>query len=379
MRSVLTRLELRFFKCFELLRLPLAPLTLLTGLNASGKSSVLQAIVLLHQTMRQHEWSTRLVLNGAGVRLGTVSDVVGRNAFEIALEDDQHVYRWVFGGDRRNMSMEVRSVAVDDRNFILPQELRYLLPPDETETAASLTGPLRNLTYITAERIAPQETYPLEDPRLVSVVGPRGEHAVSVLHWGQDEPVLSRLVLPGAPAIRLRQVERRMSTLFPGCQIDLQQAPRANAVTLGLRTSNATEFHSPVHTGFGLTQILPVMVAALSATKGDIILIENPEVHLHPAGQALMGQFLADVARAGIQVIVETHSDHVLSGVRRAVKASSLNSEQVAIHFFRPPSDETTQVLSPTLDDSGNIDDWPDGFFDQFDKDANYFAGWAED
>ena len=376
---MLTRLELRSFKCFELLRLPLAPLTLLTGLNASGKSSVLQAVVLLHQTMREHEWSTRLVLNGAGVRLGTVSDVVGRDAFEIALEDDQHVYRWVFGGDRWDMSMEVRSVAVDDRNFIMPRELRYLLPPDETEVAASLTRPLRDLTYITAERIAPQEIYPLEDPRLVSVVGPRGEHAVSVLHWGQDEPVLNGLVLPGAPAIRLRQVERRMSTLFPGCQIDLQQAPRANAVTLGLRTSNATEFHSPVHTGFGLTQILPIMVAALSATKGDVILIENPEVHLHPAGQVLMGQFLADTAGAGIQVIVETHSDHVLNGVRRAVKARQLSAEQVAIHFFRPPSDEVTQVLSPTLDDTGNIDDWPEGFFDQFDKDANYFAGWAED
>ena len=293
---MLTRLELRSFKCFELLRLPLAPLTLLTGLNASGKSSVLQAIVLLHQTMREHEWSTRLVLNGAGVRLGTVSDVAGRDAFEIALEDDQRVYHWGFGGDRRDMSMEVRSVTADGRTFEHPQELRYLLPPEETEAASSLTRGLRNLTYITAERIAPQEIYPLEDPRLVSVVGPRGEHAVSVLHWGQDEPVLNGLVLPGAPAIRLRQVERRMSTLFPGCQIDLQQAPRANAVTLGLRTSNATEFHSPVHTGFGLTQILPIMVAALSATKGDVILIENPEVHLHPAGQALMGQFMADVA-----------------------------------------------------------------------------------
>ena len=100
---------------------------------------------------------------------------------------------------------------------------------------------------------------------------------------------------------------------------------------------------------------------------------------MHPAGQALMGQFLADVARAGIQVVVETHSDHVLNGVRRAVKTGCIESEQVAIHFFRAGSDEHPQVLSPTLDDTGNIDDWPEGFFDQFDKDANYFAGWAED
>ena len=292
MCSVLTRLELRFFKCFELLRLPLAPLTLLTGLNASGKSSVLQALVLLHQTMREHEWSTWLALNGAAVRLGATTDVVDElfssDSFEIALEDEAKVYRWEFGGDRRDMSMKVQRVSVGDRTFELPQELRYLLPPDETEAATSLTSPLRNLTYITAERIAPQEAYTLEDPRLVSVVGPRGEHAVSVLHWGRDEPVLDELALPGAPAGRLRQVEERMATLFPGCRLELQQAPRANAVTLRLRTSDAAEFHSPIHTGFGLTQILPVMVASLSAAEGDIILIENPEVHLHPAGQALI-------------------------------------------------------------------------------------------
>ena len=149
-------------------------------------------------------------------------------------------------------------------------------------------------------------------------------------------------------------------------------------MTLGLRTSDATEFHSPVHTGFGLTQTLPIVVSALSAAQGDIILIENPEVHLHPAGQALMGQFMADVARTGIQVLVETHSDHVLNGVRRAVKGERLAADQVAIHFFRSRSTELPQVQSPALDKDGNIDDWPEGFFDQFDKDANYFAGWGD-
>ena len=380
---MLTRIELRFFKCFELLRLPLAPLTLLTGLNASGKSSVLQALVLMHQTMREHEWSTRLALNGAGVRLGAMPDVVdevfGRNSFEITLEDGTNVYEWAFEGDRRDMSMDVRRVSVNGRTVESPKDLRHLLPPDEQESAGLLASHMRSLTYITAERIAPQEAYVLEDPHVVSAVGPRGEHAVSVLHWGRDEPLLDELTLQGVPARRLRQVEQRMRTFFPGCALDLQQAPGATAVTLGLRTSDTAEFHRPIHTGFGLTQTLPIVVAALSACKGDIILIENPEVHLHPAGQALMGQLMADVSRAGVQVLVETHSDHLLNGVRRAVKAGRLTSDQVAIHFFRPRDDELPQVLSPTLDDSGNIDDWPEGFFDQFDKDASYFAGWSED
>jgi predicted ATPase len=158
----------------------------------------------------------------------------------------------------------------------------------------------------------------------------------------------------------------------------VQQVPQTNAVTLGLRTSADTGFHRPIHVGFGLTQVLPIIIAALSAIEGSILLIENPEVHLHPGGQALMGQFLADVARAGVQVMVETHSDHVLNGIRRAVKGRRLEPEQVAIHFFRMRSKELPQVLSPQLDSSGNIDIWPDGFFDQFDKDMNHFAGWGE-
>lgn len=380
-----TRLELRFFKCFERLRLPLAPLTLLTGLNASGKSSALQALVLLHQTMHDHEWTTRLALNGSGLRLGAMPDVVdevfGRRSFEIVLMDDEITCGWTFEGDRRDMSMAVQRVSIDGQTVEAPQSLRYLLPPDAESTVrtSSLTGRLRSLTYITAERAGPQEAYRLEDPHDANVVGPRGEHAASVLHWGRDKAVLTELALPGAPASRFRQVEQRMRSFFPGCTLELQQAPRAHAVTLGLRTSDDTGFHLPVHTGFGLTQCLPIVIAALSASKGDILLVENPEIHLHPAGQAIMGQFMADCARAGIQVLVETHSDHVLNGVRRAVRADSLAADQVAIHFFRPRSEDRPQVVSPALDDTGNIDSWPEGFFDQFDNDASYFAGWAED
>ncbi len=379
---MLARLDLRFFKCFEHLRLPLEPLTLLTGTNASGKSSVLQALVLLHQTMREHEWSTRLALNSAGVRLGTTEDVVdevfGRGSFELALIDDGNSYGWTFEGDRRDMSMDVRRVSVNGTTLDNPTGLRYLLPPQE-ESAAQSARRLRSLTYITAERAAPQNAYPLEDPHVIDVVGTRGEHTVSVLHWGRDEPVLHKLALPGAPANRLRQVEARMAAFFPGCALNIQPAGRSNAVTLGLRMSNETNFHRPGHTGFGLTQCLPIVVAALSAPEGSLVLIENPEVHLHPAGQAVMGRFMADMARAGIQVLVETHSDHVLNGVRRAVKAGRIAADRAAIHFFRPRSDGRPQVLSPTMDASGNIDEWPESFFDQFDKDASYFAGWGED
>lgn len=379
---MLTQLDLQNFKCFELLRLPLAPLTLLSGSNASGKSSALQALVLLHQTMREHEWSARLMLNGTAIKLGTVADVVdkvhGRRTVEIGVVDAGAAVHWTFAGDRAEMSMAVECITVNDMSKQQPESLRHLLPSDVNEATSSLANRLRSLTYITAERVGPREVYALEDRQVAPVVGPAGEHAVSVLHWGRDEHVLDGLSLDSVPTTRLRQVEARMGTFFPGCGLVVQQVPQANAVTLGLRTSDETDFHRPIHVGFGLTQVLPIIVAALSAEVGDIILIENPEVHLHPAGQALMGQFLADVANAGVQVIVETHSDHVLNGIRRAVRAKRITPEQVALHFFRPRSVDIAQVISPQLDSSGNIDTWPEGFFDQFDKDMNHFAGWGK-
>ena len=86
-----------------------------------------------------------------------------------------------------------------------------------------------------------------------------------------------------------------------------------------------------------------------------------------------MGEFLAEVATAGAQVIMETHSDHVLNGIRRAVKKRLLAADDAALHFFRPrghsEQERLPQVHSPILDSDGNIDSWPDGFFDQFDKD----------
>ena len=379
---MLDQLELTNFKCFELLKLPLAPLTLLSGTNASGKSSILQSLVLLHQTMREHEWSTRLMLNGAVVRLGTVTDVVdqvsGRDRFEIELMDSNSSCRWSFAGDREDMSMQVDHVTVGSDRTHDPASLRYLLPTDSGDGALSLAIRVRNLTYITAEREGPREIYTLEDQHSVEVVGPQGENAVSVLYRGRDDRIAEELIVQGTAPTLLHQVGARLAAFFPGCAVDVQQVSNANAVTLGIRTSADTRFLRPVHCGFGVTQILPIIVAALSASKGSILLIENPEVHLHPAGQALMGQFLADLSHSGVQVIVETHSDHVLSGVRRSVKSERISAEEVTIHFFRQRAPDAAQVLSPILDSSGGIDAWPEGFFDQFDKDMDYFAGWGD-
>ncbi len=135
---MITRIDLRHFKCFETLKLPLHRLTLLSGLNASGKSSVMQALVLLHQTMREHEWSRRLMLNGAALRMGAARDVIdqvsGGRVFSLALEDDDAgLVSWEFGGEQGAMSMAAMLVRAQGCNDVEWREadsppLQHLLP-----------------------------------------------------------------------------------------------------------------------------------------------------------------------------------------------------------------------------------------------------------
>ena len=91
-----------------------------------------------------------------------------------------------------------------------------------------------------------------------------------------------------------------------------------------------------------------------------------------------MGNFLARAVAAGAQIIIETHSDHVLNGIRRAVKDKLIEASEVALHFFAPRIEQTdqSQVISPIIDQNGTIDHWPAGFFDQYDKDISALINW---
>lgn len=134
-----------------------------------------------------------------------------------------------------------------------------------------------------------------------------------------------------------------------------------------LKSDSRSEFQRPQNVGFGLTQLFPVLVALLVAEPGQLVIIENPEVHLHPRAQQQIGFFAAEAAAAGVQVMVETHSDHVLNGIRLAVRRGKLASDDVAIHFLGVPGTDTNSLVSPTIDSDGRLDQWPAGFFDQFD------------
>ena len=392
---MLTRLTLEHFKCFDTLQLPLAPLTILSGLNASGKSTVLQALSLLHQTIAESDWSTTLVLNGSSVALGAAGDVIdkisGRNEFAIGLSSEKYECKWLMQtASREELAAPVEKIdwreadswAVDSIQPSQHDERIYRLLPERiwnnSVNAKQLSATLSRLSYVSADRIGPRETYPAATPNQQSSVGPRGEFTPWFLHHFSSFQPLDLLLVEGTPPTLLRQTEAWLQRFFPGASINVDPVRGANLMIMGIRTSEATDFHRPQNVGYGLTHVLPILAACLGAKRQDVLLIENPESHLHPAGQSAMGNFLARAVAAGAQIIIETHSDHVLNGIRRAVKDKLIEASEVALHFFAPRIEQTdqSQVISPIIDQNGTIDHWPAGFFDQYDKDTSALINW---
>jgi len=166
------------------------------------------------------------------------------------------------------------------------------------------------------------------------------------------------------------QVDAWLGDLFPTAEASAETVRGAALTKLVFRMGRSSEWLRPANIGYGLSYAFPLIVALLAAREGQIVVVDSPEAHLHPRAQSRMGQMLAHFATVGIQILVETHSDHVLSGIRLAVRNRLLDPNEVAIHFFSGAKGEAESgVVSPLIDVNGSLSAWPEGFFDQADND----------
>ena len=365
---MISAIRLTNFKCFRQCRIPLKPLTLLTGINSAGKSSAIQALLLIQQSYRAETDSLShadakatslkpegLSLAGPLVDLGLPSDVLFSNSevdsFGISLE-------WQEGVE---FSVKTDIVA----NALKVEEVigKYITP--------------KRLYYLSAERLSPMTLFPIpSNSQLeVSSIGNHGEFAAYLLHVDGLTQILHNnefgpnLLALGTVGNSLQiQTEGWLSQL--GCPVRLSTSRPEGTDTIVLRFALpdiSQSYFRPTNVGFGLTYALPIFVAALRAQAGSLLIVENPEAHLHPKGQVLIGHFLARAAACGVQVIAETHSDHVLNGIRVAVKQGDIRPEDVQVDFFAQQGGSAS-VVAPVIDKDGHIDQWPEGFFDEWDK-----------
>jgi len=359
---VIVEVKISGFKRFANEQFKFAPLTVLTGLNGSGKTTLVQALLLTHEASTSR--SDTLRLNGPfGLELGTAEDVLN----------------WDSSGPIC-ISLESDNSSISEWQFKVPSEDSMYLDVVEKPAAppVALSGAPRMFTYLSAERLGPRsiaETSPLSEIEIE--VGSNGEycaHVLSILGGNvlKDSESSHPLYEEDTPRLIKYEVEQWLSEIARPVEVSGERLKGSTAAELKFRAPGSTWVRS-TNMGFGVTYALPIVLAGVIAKRNSLIVVENPEAHLHPAGQSRMGVFLAWLAGRGVQVVVETHSDHVLNGIRRGIaEFSYLDAASAVLHWFGgfETDEEHTSVRSLHIGDNGSISDWPRGFFDQFQIDV---------
>ena len=352
-------LRLRNFKCFRDQKVRLGALTVLAGINGAGKSSVIQAILALHQWWEDLQ-GTPNPWRGPLVNLGSFRDVLHEGSDDDMFRIDA---RFSDGG---TAYYEQRPAPGGGQMGRSNRDVTDAYP--------------RDLFYLSADRLGPRSTLPyVEGDRAeVTPLGKRGEHVLWYLSRMGSVPVHPGVRHSGEAKNTLtNQANAWLGVVSPGAALEVRAIPEADCAVATYRYERPADVPSrpfrAANVGFGVSYALPPIVALLAPkrdlrdSRENLVIIENPEAHIHPAGQTSLAELAARAVAGGSQVILETHSDHMLNGVRLAVAEGILSPDKVVIHYFERTG-LNVRVTTPVLTDTGRLDVWPEGFFDQHER-----------
>lgn len=353
---MLSYLAVKNFKSFESQMLELGNLTVLTGLNNTGKSTAIQA---LRMCLSEHDTGAPYISG-----LGGYAELRSRQA---GVSDE----------------IEIGILSSDDHQILLS------ISKNSSELIGKDRAPLTQ--FISADRFGPRVGLPTLGDDIASLaIGQKGEYSAHFATLMEGCIIPEELRHPDAQGNTLKaQLNWWMSDIAPGVKLDYGVQEKFDLSHLSI------DGVRPTNSGYGISYALPIVLGLLTmpakmvddsdprvvrwfqriADFGACLILENPEAHLHPRGQTGLGVLAAMAAFAGVQVIIETHSDHLLDGIRLAVKANeNIIAEKIKIYFFTKKINEATVAEQVALKPDGKLDRWPEGFFDQHSKNLRVLA-----
>ncbi len=361
---MIKQIEVKNFKCFEEMSIECRELNLLTGVNGMGKSTLIQVLLLFRQTYERNQsgLDNHIVLNGRYVSLGKIKDIS----------------YWYKKDEDIRLSVKEEGTGIWECHYSGTEQALSMKYNEFSPGGGGLAG--NGFEYISAERLGPRRYYDdLGEERFAPTqIGSKGEYAVSSLYaLGSDSDfkVYRNMKNSSESSERLElQVNAWMSEISPGIRV--KAIPNLDSDVMGLRYAQPSimgeESTNAINMGFGVSYALPVILALLKARKGDLLILENPEAHIHPKGQRQIGELVARAAVNGVQIIMETHSDHILNGIRISVKHKLIRQEQVKLNYFYVYEGDDGMIkhdmTSPEILPDGSLSNWPEGFFDEWDK-----------
>jgi len=404
---MITEISLQNFKIFkDKTTFPLNKLNLLTGVNGGGKSTLLQSLLLMRQSIEHDERTTNIIFNGSCVELGTFMDVKNLETsrkeaivFGFNFLSEKHPIKYSIKENVKNDSLgkfyqiqfgsqitqfdedsleKLMGVVINEKEKkatylmnLIPMSMEVL---DEDNFSYKMLEAnnfeyvltFQNIHYIAADRIGPKSYYEKTTLGKFPNVGPRGEHTANILYRLEDKLVNDKLYLGKDAKTLMQQTEEWLKKILGGAKLELKGKDREHTVlNLLFNTRDSEGRYRPSNVGFGYTYILPIVVSGLIAKSGEILIVENPEAHLHPKAQSELTKFLALVASCGVQVFIESHSEHVLNAIRVVTlqKEIDIKNDEVSVLYFQ--NDKKEPFVHLKIDEKGKINNWVDGFFDQ--------------
>lgn len=359
---MIEHIHIRNFKSLKEIEFQPTWLNLLMGLNGMGKSSFIQTLLLLRQN--RETGLARIALNGAYVEIGK-----GKDAMYEDNPGDTISIDCVLKEQEKELKL-VCELAYQPESNVLDN--RFQWPMDALVSHALFND---HFHYLAAERTGPQTDY---NTSFVDVVahhqlGVQGEYTVHYLNRFGNRMVNDSLLHPeGKTNILLHQTNAWLGEISPGVRLNTTEITGTDKVLLDYQFAKGQQYTNhfrPKNVGFGISYALPIIVALLSAQTNGIVIIENPESHIHPRGQVELGRLIALAAASGVQVFVETHSDHIVNGVRVAVKEGLISRHFINIAYFDKVTTKTEQysrIHSIRVDQKGELSDYPKDFMDEW-------------
>lgn len=343
---MIKNIKIAGFKSFDNVKFEFKNFTLLAGANSVGKTTVLQSIFALVQS--------------------------GNNPFR---------------GEYMNVGKfnELINIATDKNEINLQMQYEYNNIIKEVSKTITKEGVICSdvidenikIIYCSAERIGVKDTYEkyLGDEILI---GKNCEYVFHYLAEHKDTPLDresdfvydadSKLTFSGQVDYWLNKIS--------GYRIQANEIDKTEFIQVLYTNEKMKMGIRPKNVGTGVTYIAEIIIAALACKEGDLLIIENPEIHLHPSGQAEMVRFLAFLAQCGVQIIVETHSDHIYNGIRKCICQDEIENENVCVYFFKQDDRGCSIPINIPINDEGKALAYTDGLFDQINKDLNVILGW---
>lgn len=350
----MTSLGIKNFKCFTDTVIELNQLSLLVGANGVGKSTVIQALLLIKNTIvASSKNEKKVALNDESITLGTADDIfcqtANKHGIILSIEDQQ-----------LNSKVECH-YSVD------AYESPLALNIDEVFRLEHYSLAEHHFHYLSAERLGPRISQPLHSLPYTDV-GFNGQYTAQVLsHAGGRLKIEKERMFENTKSPILQtQVNAWLSKILPGIHISANQDTKSLQAQIRIDNQKGVMDMLAPNIGFGISYVLPIITAGLTVKKGSLFIVENPEAHLHPAAQSAIGEFLGMVAQSGVNVIIETHSDHVVNGVQLFVAGHKEFHDKVSVLNFSANRDDVQPSIdSLTMNEYGELSDWPKGFFDQ--------------